>query len=311
MLLNLDILARLKLLGYLSPAAKAARTIAEAVRRFQHFYGLPESGIVDEATEKALLAPRCGMRDAIRVGDRFQWPDRVRQLRWHLESWAPGLTRSDWLTVNAEATAAWARVCGMRFERVDDPHDAHVLVKAAKRDGPRGILADAMLPAGNELRDPLELTFDERETWSASGGGIDPLAVACHEWGHILGLEHRPIADGPALLNPTYSATIRLPQAWDIAQVHVRYGPATPSSPSPDPVNPGGGSMGQKLWDLLMRLFAPLLEKGMKALFDWLSTWLEGLLKRAAGRLRSDPEASAKMLEDAAGVLSGMRALVA
>ena len=73
-------------------------------------------------------------------------------------------------------------------------------------------------------------------------GKLDLARVACHELGHLLGMDH--ISGPVALLNPTYNPNVRKPQAADIAQVVSRYGrpvqepaPTPPARPTPPPAS--------------------------------------------------------------------------
>ena len=76
--------------GYLPKAVNGAgylrtpETVSSALKNFQKYAGLNESGIVDKATIAKMQSPRCGMSDnrALRRGKRYvhqgsKWKKRV------------------------------------------------------------------------------------------------------------------------------------------------------------------------------------------------------------------------------------------
>jgi hypothetical protein len=93
------------------------------------------------------------------------------------------------------------------------------------------------MPDGSDQQ--LLMKFDLDETWieNANQRGILLENVACHEFGHLLGLTHSQVQG--ALMAPYYNAAISTPQQNDdIPRILARYGPATaqpPVGPTPTP----------------------------------------------------------------------------
>lgn len=112
------------------------------------------------------------------------------------------------------------------------------------------------------------VSFDTEVTWAPFGvGGLDFHAVALHEIGHILGLDH--VADTTEIMND-FITTDTLGDG-DIAGAQYLYGtgeaaPPPDEEPQPDPgeepVASGGGGGGAGAIGLLVAIIAALLGLG-------------------------------------------------
>ena len=83
-------------------------------------------------------------------------------------------------------------------------------------DGVRNVLAHAYPPPDGRVH------FDEAETWSANGAGIDLETVALHELGHALGLDHS--ADRSAVMFASYGGIRRTLGQDDLNGIEALYG---------------------------------------------------------------------------------------
>ena len=75
-------------------------------------------------------------------------------------------------------------------------------------------------PAGGTYAGHLH--FDDDESWSSDGTGIDLETVALHEIGHLLGIMHSN--DPTAIMYATYTVENRFLSSDDIAAIHALYG---------------------------------------------------------------------------------------
>lgn len=227
------------------PADIAGVSDYELVETFQENAGLKSDGIIGPVTARTVERPRmCGVPDRLRAkGSRARWdhtnwdgkqfkngvPSNM-ELRYHVVGALPNLTKAQTDAAFAEGLGYWTAVCAVVFVRVDNPQSANLLYKIGKIDGPSSTLAWCELPEGKDTPNTqLNSLFDSGEPWVVSNdppnGRIDAVRVICHETGHGIGLDHGP--DGN-LLAPYYDPRIRKPQAWDVAEAQVRYGPPVP-----------------------------------------------------------------------------------
>jgi Matrixin len=160
----------------------------------------------------------------------------------------------DFTGVLTQAFAAWSAVANINFVQVADGGGnlgagptAMIRLGGAFIDGrpsSGSILASAFFPAtaGNPQAYAYsgDVVFDSAEPgfWTSTSF----LAVATHEIGHSLGLDHTTVPN--SLMNAFYNPSITTPQADDIAGIRFIYG-APPPPPPPPPSQPlitfGGG----------------------------------------------------------------------
>lgn len=205
----------------------------DALKSYQGFHGLAATAAWDAATLETLGRPRCALPDVM--------PTRASVCKWPMKTvaWAqavdlPGVPPEVVARVFRRAWQSWADACGVEPVEVE-PADAVVNVlslsgsgKAYSLDGPGGVLAWSQLPCQSSATSRLRQVYDRSEPWTEAL----LLAVAAHEIGHALGLDH----DAPGTLMAPYADPgVVAPTAADVAKAVNRYGPPAPKTPPPAP----------------------------------------------------------------------------
>lgn len=220
--------------------------VAKSVKDFQRTFGLKVDGVVGPKTLRAMEGARCGCPDKIdsknkghlqfiqaqeiAAKKRNQW--NKKGLTYFIKDYLPGkVTKEQQTQIIASAFKAWDDVCGLHISQAKKAADADILVSNGRGpqhnfDGRGGTLAWAYLPTGADNQ--LLMKFDLDETWieHPKDRGILISNVACHEFGHILGLTHSGKPN--ALMAPYYNPFVAVPQDDnDIPRIQKLYGPNT------------------------------------------------------------------------------------
>ncbi|GFQ03112.1 metalloendoproteinase 1 [Phtheirospermum japonicum] len=179
-------------------------TLEQAIKKYQDFYKINVTGILDSQTVTSMLQPRCGVADIL--NNHNAWPPEKRNLTVSLND-----TRGDAYDPVKNALARWANVSTFNFTFTDDFQSSDVKMSFQRRnhgdgapfDGPGGFLAHAFLPPRGILH------FDVEENWTtyAQKGQIDMQTVALHELGHVLGLAHSQ--DPNAVMFPSIARGVK------------------------------------------------------------------------------------------------------
>jgi len=241
------------------------KQLAKAVRDFQAFAGLNQTGELDPVTVELMGTPRCGVNDIIGHGatarrkKRFvlqgsRW--RVNHLTYRITRYpsTARLSKRDVDETTAKAFNVWQDATGLTFEQRPSG-SVHIEIRFEKYehgdgdpfDGPGGTLAHAYFPQyGGDIH------VDDTEYWTISSyRGTNLLQTMTHELGHSLGLSHSDVRS--AIMAPFYRGWdpfMKLDED-DVRAIQSLYGQKvnkppprqTPISPAiPSPAGPGGFS---------------------------------------------------------------------
>lgn len=238
--------------GYVQPNEAAVMTkgldvldrgLTNAIKRFQEFYGLESSGVLDSETREWMSKPRCGIPDI----DPFEPKEggiageyKISGGKWSSLSisykfingtvdLAGGKERE----IFKRALKTWADEIPFQFTEVKGSSAAIMNVLWAKGhhgddnafDGPGKVLAHAFYPPpvnGSSIAGDVH--FDDDTKWGTSHGSgkTDLLTVAIHEIGHALGIKHSDVKS--AIMFPTYSGENRRLDYDDVAAIKKIYG---------------------------------------------------------------------------------------
>ncbi|WP_258009764.1 matrilysin family metalloendoprotease [Bacillus thuringiensis] len=205
-----------------------------ALRKYQEFHNLPQSGELDEATVKQMNVPRCGFTDLNKGLANFsaqgnKW--NKNDLTYKFVNFTSDLTEEEVRSGIATAFGLWSEVTPLTFTEVtSDNADIWISFVTGEHgddnpfDGVGSVLAHAYFPPPNSGELAGDAHFDDSETWSMKlpPSGFDLCTVAAHEFGHSLGLSHSRVEG--SLMYPSYSGPHRSLHQDDITGIQSIYG---------------------------------------------------------------------------------------
>lgn len=226
-------------------AGKFDEPTQTAVKKFQSFYGVKDTGDLDEDTLHLMEMPRCGCPDNPNKMFRMVASPAVSEFvaqgnRWvgsnvtyNFVNFTGDLTQQVIIDNIREAFTKWSNICNMTFTEISSTGDIAISFVTGNHgdgnpfDGPGSILAHGFYPPPNGGAIAGDLHFDDAETWTTNNPptGIDFLSVAVHEIGHTLGLDHS--ANTNAIMYAFYSGIKRNLHSDDVAGMSSIYGART------------------------------------------------------------------------------------
>ncbi|XP_076350925.1 collagenase 3-like [Tachypleus tridentatus] len=217
---DLQAMMYLKHYGYMNETSSKSSSLIDydslkiAIKDFQRFAGLNETGELDNETITMIEMPRCGVKDKVGHSNSARrkryalqgskW--RVSNLTYRISKYPSRI--KDHLKVDKEIEKAfkiWSDATSLKFipkksgrVHIDIMFERGEHGDGDPFDGPGKTLAHAFFPQyGGDAH------FDDEEKWSTgSYFGTNVFQVAAHEFGHSLGLSHSDVKQ--ALMAPFY-----------------------------------------------------------------------------------------------------------
>ncbi|KAK1381103.1 putative peptidase M10A, Metallopeptidase, catalytic domain protein [Heracleum sosnowskyi] len=174
--------------------------LESAQKKYQSYYHLDVTGILDNNTVSLMSQPRCGVPDfpAERPDYTF-FPGRPKWWTFDLTvGFAPSVRQDAYLPIG-RAIQSWGNVSPFNFSISQVYTNANFKISFVPKDGPGKILASGFAPRDGRLQ------FDQAENW-VNGKvryGYDIESVGLHELGHVLGLAHTDVKT--AVMYPYFS----------------------------------------------------------------------------------------------------------
>lgn len=232
--------------GYLDIVSKTGfspvydENLEAAVKKYQVFFNLNATGVLDPTTVHQMIQPRCGMRDIIGAPApaKFRlinitgsssskldgasmalvWPPSNRQL-WYsfwMEEDMP-FPIEDVRRVFGAAFQTWAAVSAFSFAEISLARLAHLQIGFFKGehlncplpfDGTAALLAHSYYPEDGRCHFNADVGWEiDPNKLQETEGSYDLESVALHEIGHLLGLDHS--TDFAAAMYPVLPPQVR------------------------------------------------------------------------------------------------------
>lgn len=167
--------------------------------------------------------------------NQMRW--RQRHLQWCWIDRVPGLTADKQVEDTTWALEQWSLASNryLTFEPTNDAKGCDILLTTARIDGSGRVLADMMLPPGDDRQ--LRGRFDTGEQWDTS---IIFRLVALHELGHAMGLDHINDRNQKSVLDSMYNPALKELQPLDKSRLLSIYPEAVNFTPPVTPQQPPG-----------------------------------------------------------------------
>lgn len=236
--------------GYLGRPEGQIQEIKSALKRYQRFYGLVESGVANDETMNHILMPRCSVSDSgfasrfcgftnsfVLSPSRSKWPRT--SLTYGFVNFDVGLSKGDVRRGFLLACNLWSEHSPLTFREISG--DNRVDIRIGFYIGSHGAnpycnpgftsranFAHGFFPPVQGIDSELagDIHFNKAIKWAVNTtlneDEVDFVSVAAHELGHVLGLDHSN--DREALMYAGCRPPHRFLHNDDISGIQTLYG---------------------------------------------------------------------------------------
>ncbi|KZV21272.1 metalloendoprotein 1 [Dorcoceras hygrometricum] len=207
------------------------RHLKHAIEKYQEFYGLNVTGIVDMNTITSLRKPRCGFPDFLNPQAHSKslysfYPGNPKWTKTQLRYYIVPTTPDPCIPPIEEALYEWQRVTPFRFPIAGNSFPD---IKFSFQCGQHGECAEAFYPESRSIAHASpppdgKIHFNAYMRWSTAGDAdaFDIKTTAMHDIGHALGLMHSAVEDS-IMFSQLAPGVTRNIHADDIEGIRVLY----------------------------------------------------------------------------------------
>ncbi|KAL5100440.1 hypothetical protein RYX36_004767 [Vicia faba] len=208
--------------GFLNSSTSPSDLVDESsIIKFQKFFNLKNTGMLDRNTTDTLTKPRCGVPDNLNAKSFKPWWTGNQLTYAYPKDNVPNNIKS----LFQNAFNRWSKVTGLNFTETMSFKNSNIKILVLDLDGKGKMVGGTYL---NKAKNVGIMYFDINEQWSSKSDikqdEVDFESVVMHQIGHLLGLEHSSVEE--AIMYPIVlpKQKIELVNDDDLQKIQQIYG---------------------------------------------------------------------------------------